>query len=239
MAVSDGAGDPEKLSKQVGRPYDDLQRPLSFLRLLKLIDNNNSVHDPIASLRVHHTSAEPALHFYYEHLKSALNKRNPREIATVAYASLRESLGSESFIALCREWIWAAVITKQLDMLPQRVGAYWDDRAQTPEFPIAAAAPRQKKLLVGEAFWENNRLTRGVLEKIKRNSQQPPQVQREDWVVERVIFGRQLFTAAIQGAAEVADVRLVTLAEIEPLLLAARDVLRRERDDPGSKEIAF
>lgn len=206
---------------------------------MKLIEDRHSVHDPIASLRVRHAAAESFLHFYYQHLKPVLEKQGQKEVAAAAYSSLRESLGGEPLTALCREWIWAAVITKQLDMLPQRVSAYWDDRAKTPEFPIAAADPWQKKLLVGEAFWENGRLTTDVLEKLIHSSQQLPQIQAEGWAVDRVIFGRQPFTAEIQAAAESAGVRLVTLAQIEPLLLAARDELQRERDNPGPEEIAF
>ena len=48
-AVSHGADDPERLSYWLDMPYDDLQQQLHFLRLLKLLENNNSVHDPILS----------------------------------------------------------------------------------------------------------------------------------------------------------------------------------------------
>ena len=153
--------------------------------------------------------------------------------------SLRESLDGEPLTALCGEWIWAAVITKQLDMLPQRVGAYWDNLAQTPEFSIAAADPWKKKLLVGEAFWENDRLTTSVLEEVIHDSQQLPQNQEEGWTVEQIFFSRWPFAAEIQAAAEVAGVRLVTLAEIEPLLLAARRQRRWELDNPQPMEIEF
>ena len=113
------------------------------------------------------------------------------ETTVSAYASLCQSLGGEPFLALCREWLWAASRTNQIGMSPHRVGAYWDDLAQTPEFPIAAANSREKKLLVGELFWENDRLTTAVLAEIVHNSQQLPQVQTEGWLVEQIIFSRR------------------------------------------------
>ncbi|MCC6607984.1 MAG: Tn3 family transposase [Anaerolineae bacterium] len=124
-ALSDGPAAPESLSHRVGIPYDDLPHHLYFLRLLKLIEDNRSVHDSIASMRIRHTLAEPALYFYYQHLMPALNQPSPRETAAAAWASLNEALGQTPFRALCREWIWAAVIMQKIDILPQKVGAYW------------------------------------------------------------------------------------------------------------------
>ena len=122
-------------------------------------------------------------------------------------------------------------------MVPNRVCAYWDDLALAPKFPIAVADSWEKKLLVGVAFWENARLTTAVLEEIVHNSQQLSQVQAEGWTVGQIIFGRRPFTAEIQTAASSAGVRLVTLAEIEPLLLAARRQRRWELDHPQPVEI--
>jgi len=238
-AVADGYGDPDGLSGRLGVPYDDLQPHLFFLRLFKLLDDQRSVHGPDIGRGVRHVLAEPSLYFYYQHLAPALEKQNSKETATAAYASVQGAFGEKPFIALCREWIWAAVVTKQLGMLPQRVGAYWNDLASSPEFSIAAADPWQKKLLVGAGFWENGRLTPAVLKKIIHDSQQLPQVREEGWTVEQVIFGRWPFTEEIQAVADVTGVRLVTLAEIEPLLPAARTQLRWERDNPSPVEIEF
>jgi hypothetical protein len=130
-------------------------------------------------------------------------------------------------------------VTKQLDLLPRRVGAYWDDRVQTPEFTLAAADPWQKHLLVGEPFWENSRLTTAVLERLVHDSQQLPQIQEGGWTVEQIIFGRRPFTENICQAATTMGVHLVTLAEIEPLLLTARAQLRWQRDNPSPIEIEF
>jgi hypothetical protein len=130
-------------------------------------------------------------------------------------------------------------VTKQLNLLPRRVGAYWGERGQTPEFTLAAADPWPKHLLVGELCWENGRLTTADLERLVHDSQQLPQIQAEGWTVEQVMFGRRPFKENICQAAITMDVRLVTLAEIEPLLLTARAQRRWERDNPSPIEIEF
>ncbi|HUM70466.1 MAG TPA: hypothetical protein PLK31_16660, partial [Chloroflexota bacterium] len=238
-AVANGFNAPASLSRQLGAPYDELQKELYFLRLLQLIADERSVHDPSASVRVRHAIAEPSLYFYYQHLQPILGKQSPKETTAVAYARVHEALGREPFIALCREWIWAAVTTKQLDLLPQRVGAFWNDQIPAPEFTIAVADSWQKKWLVGELFWENDRLTTAVVAAIVYDSQQLPQIRKEGWTVEQIIFGRRPFGEEIKTWAAVTGVRLITLAEIEPLLLAARAQRRWERDNPSPIEIEF
>ncbi len=238
-ALSDGPATPEGLSLRLGIPYDDLQQHLYFLRLLKLMEDSRSVHDPIASLRIRHTLAEPSLHFYYQHLKPALNMPSPRETAVAVCASLNKSLGREPFMVLCREWVWAAAITKQIDILPQKVGAYWDDQTEAPEFPIAVADPWKKKLLVGVQAWDNDRLTPADLEELIQDKHRLPQGKIKGWRVGLIVFGQRPFTAEVCAAATAAGVRLVTLAEIEPLLLMARDTKWRERDSPASEPFEF
>jgi hypothetical protein len=237
--VADGAATPEALSHRLRIPYDDLQHHLYFLRLLKLIEDNHSVHDPIASLRVRHTLADLSLQFYYQHLKPVLHKPSPKEAAVAACASLNESLGQKPFMALCQEWVWATAITKQIDILPQKVGAYWDDQPEVPEFPIAVADLWKKKLLVGVSLWDNGRFTPAHLEELIQKMHLLPQAKSEEWRIGLIIFGRRPFTAEIQAAAAAACVRLVTLAEIEPLLLMAREARRRKRDNPASESFEF
>jgi len=239
VALSDGPATPEALSLRLGIPYDDLQQHLYFLRLLKLMEDSRSVHDPIPSLRVRHALADPSLHFYYQHLKPALNKPSPRETAVAVCASLNKSLGREPFMVLCREWVWAAAITKQIDILPQKVGAYWDDQTEAPEFPIAVADPWKKKLLVGVQAWDNGCLTPADLEKLIQDMYRLPQEKTKGWRVGLIVFGQRPFTAEVCAAAIAACVRLVTLAEIEPLLLMARDAKWRERDSPASEPFEF
>lgn len=238
-AVAHGFTTPDSLSQQLGTPYAELQRDLYFLRLIRLLADERSVQDPIASLRVRHVLAEPSLSFYYQHLQPVLGKHEPKETAAVVTNRVYESLGKQPFVALCREWIWAASVLGEIDLRPHRVGAYWHHKPQDSEFPIAAANPQKKQLLVGEACWENDRLTPAVVRDIVRKSHNLRQVRKEGWTVRPVLFGRRPFMAETQTAAAAQGVRLVTLAEIEPLLLAARAQLRYERDHPDTEEIKF
>ncbi len=239
-AVANGSGDPDSLSQQVGVPFADLERRLFFLGLMKLIEERHSVHDEGPRRRIRYALSEPAFSFYCQHLEPALREQaSPTETAVSAYASLHASLGGEPFLALCQEWIWAAARTKQLGMLPNRVGAYWDDLAPAPEFPIAVADSWEKETLVGKAFWEDGRLTTAVLEEIVHNSQQLSQVQTGGWAVKQIIFSRQPFTEDVQTWAATRGVRLVTLAEMEPMFLKARRQRRWELDNPQPIEIEF
>lgn len=238
-AVSDGPTTPEVLSHRLRISRDDLQRPLYFLRLLKLIEDSRSVHDPIASLRIRHTLADPSLYFYYQHLKPVLNRFSPRETAVAACASLRKALGQAPFMALCREWVWAAASTRQIDLLPQKVGAYWDVRTEVPEFPVAAADLCRKKLLVGVSLWDNARFMPTDLEALIQDMHQLPQAKIRGWRVELMVFGQRPFRADVSAAAAAAGVRLVALAEIEPLLLSAREAKQRSPRSPASEPFDF
>ena len=123
--------------------------------------------------------------------------------------------------------------------MPQKVGAYWDDQTEAPEFPIAVADLWKKKLLVGVSLWDNGRFTPAYLEELIQKMHLLPQAKLEEWRVGLVVFGQRPFTAEIQKKAAVAGVRLVTLAEIEPLLLKAREARRREQDSPASEPFEF
>ncbi len=236
--MASGYDRPDSLSRQLGITFDDLQRPSSFLKWIGLLKESTSVHDNTYSLRLRFAMAEPSLQFYYQHLQPHLGDQSPDEAARAIVASVRDSLAGRPFVELCREWIWAATFLKKIDLRPQRVGAYWDAQRPAPEFAIAAADPEQKKLLVGRAFWQNDRLIPAALEEIVRDSRQIPQVRAEGWSVAQVLFGRLPFAENIRQAAA-KGVHLVTLAEIEPLLLAARAQLRWEWDNPDRGEMEF
>ena len=160
-------------------------------------------------------------------------------LAVTACASLNKSLDQEPFMALCREWVWATAITKQIDILPQKVGAYWDDQTESPEFSIAAADLWKKKLLVGVSLWDNGHFTPADLAELIQDMHRLPQAKLKGWRVGLIVFGQRPFTAKVCAAAAAAGVHLVTLAEIEPLLLMARDARWRERDSPGYEPFEF
>jgi hypothetical protein len=209
------------------------------LRLVGLLDENSSVHERSTSRRLRYTVAEPSLHFTYRHLKPALETLRPNEAVAAAVADLIRSLGGRAFAGLCRDWLWATAVTEQLDLMPGSVGAYWRHPEREPAFPVAAADSWQKKLLVGDLFWHSEALTPARLKQLVRNSKRLPQVRKEGWTVAQIAFSRAPFTTEVQAAAAGANVRLVGLAEMEQLLLAARSARRRAPDQPVEDEIPF
>jgi uncharacterized protein len=134
-AVVEGCCTPDGLSKRLEMAAEDLQSPLYWLRLVGLLDENSSVHERSTSRRPHYTVAEPFLHFYYRHLKAALETLSPNEAVAAAVADLYRSLGGRAFAGLCRDWIWAAAVTEKLDLMPGLVSAYWCRPEREPAFP--------------------------------------------------------------------------------------------------------
>lgn len=236
-AVAAGYGRPKSLSNQLGRPYEELQQHLVFLRLAKLIEEQPSVRHAIPNHRIRHELSDLSLYFYYRHVQPLLGQASQTDLSVLTYQSLSQGLGQFPFLTLCREWIWAAARTRSLEMMPERTGVYWEDAAGTTEYPIAIVDTRQKKLLVGEIFWESDQLTPDDLQRILRHGAQLSLGHQNGWTVTPIVFGRSAFTTETQQAAT--GVRLVNLAEIEALLLTARRQLQEERDNPSPLEIEF
>jgi hypothetical protein len=78
-------------------------------------------------------------------------------------------------------------------------------------------------------------VTPARLKQLIRASKRLPQ----GWTVAQIVFSRGPFTTEVQAVAAGAKVRLVDLAEMEQLLLAARSARRRALDRPIEGEIPF
>jgi len=239
MAMADDACDSTNLSKRTGIPYDELQRPLMFLRLLKMVEERTSVHASNTFVNLHHTITEREIRFYYRYLKPALGEQTPAKTAVIAYTDLQKELGLEPFAALCQEWIWAAKRMDILDIGMWRVGSYWNEEIDVPDFPVAIADTDEKIMLVGALFWGDEDVRIADLERFVCDSQQVLQDMEDGWQVKQVVFGKRPFTVGVQETAVNMDVRLVTLAEIEPLLLTGRTQRRWDQDHPRTTEIPF
>ncbi len=173
-------------------------------------------------MRVRYAVSEPSLRFYYEHLQPVLAQEMSADAATdLLLDRLFRSLGQDPFLFLCHEWIWAAYITGQLALNLQRTGPYWQKTANRTSFQVGGTDPDGKRLLVGMTVWENETVKPSLIRQLAQKSQHLPQV-RQGWTVQAVLFGRYPFSETIRRMAAQLNVRLVTLAEIEPLLQDAR-----------------
>jgi AAA+ ATPase superfamily predicted ATPase len=167
---------------------------------------------------------DPFLRFYYRFIVPQLGPIGRGYQAAAAEkinAELHPFLGQHVFEELCREWVWAAAMRKQLDFIPEVVGSYWrGGKVNSVQLDVVAAAPRTKQLLIGEAKWIRGKLPRRELTSLIERSQKMSQV-AAGWKVQYILFAREAFTPALKEAAEVQGARLVSLAELEESLISA------------------
>ena len=102
--------------------------------------------------------------------------------------------------------------------MPEWVGAYWRTyRGQGVQLDVVAVAPRDKQLLIGEAKWGNEPLSRHLLPDLVKRSQRMPQV-AEGWRAQYALFARTGFTEALQAEAAASGVLLISLEQLEQTL---------------------
>jgi AAA+ ATPase superfamily predicted ATPase len=161
------------------------------------------------------------LRFYYRFIVPQLGNiaRGYQEAATAKIeAELPSFLDLHVFEELCQEWVWAAAVAGQIDFTPEVAGAYWRvHRSKGVQLDVVAAAPREKKLLIGEAKWSQDILSRRLLTDLIRRSQRMPQV-AEGWTTQYVLFAREGFTEALREEARARKAILVSLNELEQTL---------------------
>lgn len=85
------------------------------------------------------------------------------------------------------------------------------------QLDVVAAAPSEKRLLVGEAKWGKGKIGRNILLDLIDRSQRMPQV-AEGWRTTYVAFAREGFSDAAFATGTELDMKLITLSEIERTL---------------------
>jgi uncharacterized protein len=210
-----------EIARMSGIAETSLGRYLQILEELELIEKRDPVFAPAEGRRGQYYVKDHFLQFYYRFIVPHLSKieRGCLNVAVKQiYDDLRAFIGGYVFEELCREWTLAAGITGQLDFEPEVVGSYWRQyRGQGVQLDVVAANKRQKKLLIGEAKWGLEQVSRSVLTDLIKRSRRMPQVE-EGWQVTYALFARQGFTEATRAAAMELDVQLVTLQDIESVL---------------------
>lgn len=200
---------------------------LQILAELGLVERRDPVLSPAKGRKGRYYLSDPFLHFYYRfivpHL-AAIERGFLDTTVTQITEELRGFIGTYVFEDLCREYVFAAGALGRLPFEPEQVGSYWQQyRGQGVQLDVMAASPRQKKLLIGEAKWGKEALSRSILTDLIKRSQRMPQV-AQGWETHYLLFGREGFTEATRAAAQELGVRLVTLAELEETLAAAQTV---------------
>jgi uncharacterized protein len=206
------------IAKMAGVTETSLGHYLRILEELELIERRDPVFASPEGRKGQYYVRDHFLQFYYRFLVPHLSKidRGYLDVAVdQIYQDLRAFIGTYVFEELCREWTLAAGMTGQLSFEPDVVGSYWQQyRGQGVQLDVVAGNQRLKKLLIGEAKWGKDSVSRAILTDLIRRSQRMPQV-AEGWQVQYALFSREGFTAAAAQLARELNVRLVTLDEME------------------------
>ncbi len=215
------------IAKMVGIKETALSHYLKVLQELAFIERRQPVPTKPGSKSGRYYITDPFLRFYYRFIVpqlGALARGYQVAVAEKIQTELRAFLGQHTFEELCREWVWAAAMADDFPFVPEQVGSFWKPRGNKVQLDVVAAAPRQKRLLVGECKWGLQPVGRSVLTSLVERSQRMPQI-AAGWHVDYVLFARAGFTDALKQAAKSQDVRLVTLDDFAETLASSRHAL--------------
>jgi AAA+ ATPase superfamily predicted ATPase len=220
-AIAAGFHQWSDIAKMAGVKETALGHYLKVLQELAFIEKRTPVLAKPSSKQGRYYVRDHFLRFYYRFVVPQLGaiERGYQEAAAAKIdADLRLFLGEHVFEELCREWVWATAMAGQLDFVPEVVGSYWRTyRGQGVQLDVVAAAPREKKLLIGEAMWGRDTLSRHLLTDLMRRSRRMPQV-AQGWTVQYALFARQGFTEALQQEASATSSLLISLEQLEQTL---------------------
>ena len=221
-AVASGFHQWSDIAKMSGLAETALGHYLKVLQELEFIERREPVLAGPKSKNGRYYVRDHFLRFYYRFVMPHIGsiERGYQEVAAnKIYAELRPFLGEHVFEELCREWVWAAAMAEQLEFVPELVGSYWrTHRGKKVQLDVVAAAPRQKRLLIGEAKWGRQKVGRHLLTDLIKRSQRMPQV-AAGWQTQYALFAREGFTPALQQEAEATNTRLVSLRpDLEEML---------------------
>ena len=212
------------IARMAGVKETALGHYIKVLQELEFIEKREPVLAKPTSKRGRYYVRDHFLRFYYRFIVPQLGaiERGYQEAAAAKiYAELRSFLGTHVFEELCREWVWAAAMSGQLDFVPEVVGSFWRRyRGKGVQLDVVAAAPREKRLLIGEAKWGRKPLGRPLLTDLIQRSQRMPQVD-EGWRSQYALFAREGFSEALQQYADSRGALLISLDQIEDTLLEA------------------
>lgn len=206
------------IARMAGVTETSLGHYLGILEQLEFIERRDPIFSSPEGRKGQYFIRDHFLQFYYRFLVPHLSKieRGYMDVAVdQIYQDLRGFIGTYVFEELCREWTLAAGAAGQLSFDPEVVGGYWQTfRGQGVQLDVVAGNQRQKKLLIGEAKWGRDSVSRAILTDLIRRSQRMPQV-AEGWQVQYMLFSREGFTQAAVDLARELNVRLITLENME------------------------
>lgn len=110
-----------------------------------------------------------------------------------------EALAGLAFREICRVRIWELAAAARIPFRPERVGPWWDARAQ-----VDVAALDEEYVLLGECRWRSRPLGPDVLADLRRKAQRIPGNRHRVLA----LFSRSGFAESLQAQAASQDVLL-------------------------------
>ena len=165
--------------------------------------------------------ADPYLRFYYRfiHPNQHLLEQGLYDwLWTLISEQLASYVGTYAFEGLCREWVLVKARAKELPFIPERVGSHWSPVAQ---IDIVAINWRQKNILLGEAKWSKDRVSRSVVRELVGKTPSVIPDDGEGWTVHYALFARSGFTEAAVTEAQRYSALLVDLETLGADLAAS------------------
>jgi hypothetical protein len=169
--------------------------------------------------------ADNYLRFYFRFVRPHLDLLAQRLYDVVEQRiaeQLRAFIGMTTFEELCREWILTEARAGRLPFMVEQVGAHWSSKVQVD---VVAANWRDKQLLLGEAKWQTDRVSRRLLRELVEDKTLRVLATLPDegkgWDVHYAFFARAGFTEEAGAFADKHAMRLVDLIVLDNTLLAA------------------
>lgn len=168
--------------------------------------------------------ADNYLRFYFRFVRANLDliaQELYDELERRLAEQLRAFVGMTTFEELCREWVLVQSRNGKLPFPVEQAGSHWDSKVQVD---VVAISWREKALLLGEAKWQESRLSRRIIRELV--VEKTPKVLNalpdsgKDWRVYYAFFSRAGFTEAAQTLAAEYEAILVDLAELDKTLSA-------------------
>ncbi|QGA80353.1 ATP-binding protein [Candidatus Nanohalobium constans] len=208
-SIAEGYNKSNEISNNTGIPSGTISKYLKKLQKLRLITRETPVTASKKTKRSNYKITDNYISFWYRNIypqKSAIEEK-PDKTAEEILANLKHQT-AETFEQICRE-------TVQKDTEYSQVGRWW-----YKEDEIDVTATKDKKILLGEVKWTNQKTGLDLLKKLENKSSKV-RWKKGERKVEYALFSKEGFTKNLQQEAENrSDLKTHNLKEIKKIMKA-------------------
>ena len=222
-AIAGGARQPAEIALAAGLPQGSADPYLARLIEMDYVRRELPVTLPPAkrpgSRLSRYVLADQYLRFYFRFVRPNLDLLAQRlydQVWDRISEQLRAFTGMTVFEELCQAWVLVQARANRLPLAVEQVGAHWGGGVQVD---VAAVNWREKALLLGEAKWGTEAVSRDIVRELV--DKKAPLVLKtlpdagEGWSVHYAFFARAGFTDTARGEAESIGSLLVDLEQLD------------------------